>query len=130
MFCLCVYVGPGRKDSKDSQGKPLPKGVVQERSAEKDASNPRPVGRGRGRGRTRNRGGSTGNEPGRARTYSGEDRHLECKQDLLVIKVDNTPGKKSDQVEVEYSDGENELHGGNQAEANQKKAGPSAEELW
>ena len=104
--------------------------MVQERSAEKDASNPRPVGRGRGRGRARNRGGGTGNEPGRARTYSGEDRHVECKQDLLVIKVDNTSGKKSDQVEVEYSDGENELHGGNQAEANQKKAGPSAEELW
>ena len=103
---------------------------MQERSAEKDASNPRPVGRGRGRGRARNRGGGTGNEPGRLRTYSGEDRHVECKQDLLVIKVDNTPGKKSDQVEVEYSDGENEPHRGDQAEANQKKAGPHAEELW
>ncbi|XP_022330670.2 uncharacterized protein LOC111128977 isoform X5 [Crassostrea virginica] len=122
--------GAGRKDSKDSQGKPQPNGVVQERSAEKDASNPRPVGRGRGRGRARNRGGGTGNEPGRLRTYSGEDRHVECKQDLLVIKVDNTPGKKSDQVEVEYSDGENEPHRGDQAEANQKKAGPHAEELW
>lgn len=98
--------------------------------AEKDASAPRPVGRGRGRGRARNKGGSTGNDPGRVRTYSGEDRHVECKKDLLVIKVDNTPGKKSDQVEVEYSDGENEPHSGDQAEANQKKAGPHAEELW
>ncbi|XP_019930403.3 coiled-coil domain-containing protein 9 isoform X6 [Magallana gigas] len=123
-------LGPGRKDSKESQGKPQANGVAQERLAEKDASAPRPVGRGRGRGRARNKGGSTGNDPGRVRTYSGEDRHVECKKDLLVIKVDNTPGKKSDQVEVEYSDGENEPHCGDQAEAHQKKAGPHAEELW
>lgn len=127
---ITIFSGPGRKDSKESQGKPQANGVAQERLAEKDASAPRPVGRGRGRGRARNKGGSTGNDPGRVRTYSGEDRHVECKKDLLVIKVDNTPGKKSDQVEVEYSDGENEPHCGDQAEAHQKKAGPHAEELW
>ncbi|XP_062578451.1 coiled-coil domain-containing protein 9-like isoform X2 [Saccostrea cucullata] len=122
--------GPGRKDSKESGGKPQPNGVGQEHSVEKDAAVHRPVGRGRGRGRARNRGSGTGNDPGRVRTYSGEDRHVECKKDLLVIKVDNTPGTKSDQVEVEYSDGENEAHSGDHTAAHHKKAGPHAEELW
>ncbi|XP_061172772.1 coiled-coil domain-containing protein 9-like isoform X2 [Saccostrea echinata] len=120
---------PGRKDSKESGGKPQPNGVGQEHIVEKDAVH-RPVGRGRGRGRARNRGSGSGNDPGRVRTYSGEDRHVECKKDLLVIKVDNTPGTKSDQVEVEYSDGENEAHSGDHTAAHHKKAGPHAEELW
>ncbi|XP_061172774.1 papilin-like isoform X4 [Saccostrea echinata] len=122
-------LAPGRKDSKESGGKPQPNGVGQEHIVEKDAVH-RPVGRGRGRGRARNRGSGSGNDPGRVRTYSGEDRHVECKKDLLVIKVDNTPGTKSDQVEVEYSDGENEAHSGDHTAAHHKKAGPHAEELW
>lgn len=125
-----VLSGPGRKDSKESGGKPQANGVGQERLVEKEVTSPRPVGRGRGRGRARNKGGSIGNDPGRVRTYSGEERHVECKKDLLVIKVDNTPGKKSDQVEVEYSDGENEPLGGDHPAAQPKKAGPHAEELW
>ncbi|XP_056021194.1 coiled-coil domain-containing protein 9-like isoform X10 [Ostrea edulis] len=122
--------GPGRKDSKESGGKPQANGVGQERLVEKEVTSPRPVGRGRGRGRARNKGSSIGNDPGRVRTYSGEERHVECKKDLLVIKVDNTPGKKSDQVEVEYSDGENEPLGGDHPATQPKKAGPHAEELW
>ncbi|XP_061164923.1 uncharacterized protein LOC133173868 [Saccostrea echinata] len=120
---------PGRKDSKESGGKPQPNGVGQEHIVEKDAVY-RPVGRGRGRGRAHNRGSGSGNDPGRVMTYSGEDGHVDCKKDLLVIKVDNTPGTKSDQVEVEYSDGENEAHSGDHTAAHHKKAGPHAEELW
>ena len=45
---------------------------------------------------------------------SGDDRKVDLKKDLLVIKLDNTPGKKhDDSVEVEYSDGETNgaMHG-------------------
>lgn len=63
---------------------------------EKDVLVLRLVGRGRGRGRVRNKGGSIGNDLGRVRIFFGEDRYVECKKDLLVIKVDNILGKKSD----------------------------------
>lgn len=33
-----------------------------------------------------------------------ENRQVDCSQDMLVVRIDNSPGKESDMVEVEYDD--------------------------
>ena len=63
---------------------------------------PRMAGRGRGRGKAKSANEA---KPQRMRTTSsGDERVVNCHSDLLVIKLENTPGDNS--VEVEYSDGE------------------------
>ena len=65
---------------------------------------PRMAGRGRGRGRGKAKSANEA-KPQRIRsTSSGDERVVNCDSDLLVIKLENTPGDNS--VEVEYSDGE------------------------
>ena len=83
-------------------------------------------GRGRGRGRGSRRSGED-KRPPRPRTISGEERNVENQDDLLVIKIDNSPGKTND-VEVEYSDGESTPHeSGVKPRSSTTQA---ADELW
>ncbi|XP_052106984.1 uncharacterized protein LOC127739342 isoform X3 [Mytilus californianus] len=95
---------------------------------------PRMAGRGRGRGRGKAKSANEA-KPQRVRsTSSGDDRVVNCDSDLLVIKLDNTPGDNS--VEVEYSDGEAPVR--KSSNGKQKRGGATGtashgaqtEELW
>ncbi|XP_063426348.1 filaggrin-2-like isoform X3 [Mytilus trossulus] len=92
------------------------------------------AGRGRGRGRGKAKSANEA-KPQRVRsTSSGDDRVVNCDSDLLVIKLENTPGDNS--VEVEYSDGEAPVR--KTSTGKQKRGGATGtathgaqtEELW
>ncbi|XP_071161303.1 protein starmaker-like isoform X12 [Mytilus edulis] len=114
-----------------SRGEPSPRG----RGNRHPDTPPRmAAGRGRGRGRGKAKSANEA-KPQRVRsTSSGDDRVVNCDSDLLVIKLDNTPGDNS--VEVEYSDGETPVR--KSSTGNQKRGGATGtathgaqtEELW
>ncbi|VDI42469.1 Hypothetical predicted protein, partial [Mytilus galloprovincialis] len=114
-----------------SRGEPSPRG----RGNRHPDTPPRMAG-GRGRGRGRGKAKSANEaKPQRVRsTSSGDDRVVNCDSDLLVIKLDNTPGDNS--VEVEYSDGETPVRKSSTVKQKRGEAtgtathGAQTEELW
>ncbi|XP_076100274.1 uncharacterized protein LOC143069489 isoform X3 [Mytilus galloprovincialis] len=114
-----------------SRGEPSPRG----RGNRHPDTPPRmAAGRGRGRGRGKAKSANEA-KPQRVRsTSSGDDRVVNCDSDLLVIKLDNTPGDNS--VEVEYSDGETPVRKSSTVKQKRGEAtgtathGAQTEELW
>ena len=108
MFIFCVVTNDEEWGVLVFSAPSMMQGVVPSENERK----PLP-GRGRGRGRGRARAqqpgapGGPGEKPLRPRTWSGGDdsRTVECSNDMLVVKIDNSRGSDDHSVEVEYGSG-------------------------